>query len=66
MAQTVAQCLHERVFPMFEAPSKLCSDQGREFENEIIREVCKEYGIKKICMTPYHLQMHNPSVFIKL
>ena len=35
-AQTVVQCLHERVFPIFGAPSKLCSDQGREFENQII------------------------------
>ena len=36
MAQTVVQCLHERVFLIFGAPSKLYSDQGREFENQII------------------------------
>ena len=55
-AQTMAKCLHERVFPTFRAPAKLCSDQGREFKNEVIARVCKEYGIKKIRTTPYHPQ----------
>ena len=59
-AETVAQCLHERVFPTFGAPGKLVSDRGRAFESEIIRSVCQAYGVRKLRTTPYHPQGNGP------
>ena len=64
MVMAIAKCLHERVFPILGPPSKLCSDQGKEFENEIIQGVCKKYRIKKICMMPCHPQTNaQPKCF---
>ncbi len=40
------------VFP----PEQLHSDQGRQFESELLQEVCKLLGISKSRITPYHPQ----------
>ena len=35
-------------------PKRILSDQGRDFESDIVRELCKMAGIQKIRTTPYH------------
>ena len=35
-------------------PEKFISDQGRNFESDLIKELCKIAGVKKLHTTPYH------------
>ncbi len=55
-ATTVARILTQEVFCRFSPPEQLHSDQGRQFESELIAEVCKLLGIAKTRTTPYHPQ----------
>lgn len=53
-AHTTAKVLYDNFFFHYSFPEKLHSDQGRNFESKVIRELCKLLGIKKTRTTPYH------------
>ncbi|XP_057703686.1 uncharacterized protein LOC130922736 [Corythoichthys intestinalis] len=53
-ASTVARCLWEQFFIHYGFPERLLSDQGRDFESVLIKELCTLLGIKKIRTSPYH------------
>ena len=53
-AITVAKVLVEKWFLVYGIPSRLHSDKGRSFENEIIRNLCSMYGIHQTTTTPYN------------
>ena len=55
-ASTVADKLVDEVFLRFSAPEQLHSDQGRQFESQLVKEVCKLLHINKTRTTPYHPQ----------
>ena len=55
-ATTVARKLVTELFCRFSPPEQLHSDQGRQFESELVHEVCKVLGISKSRTTPYHPQ----------
>ena len=55
-AITVANHLIDEVFMRYSVPEQLHSDQGRQFESQLISEVCKALHIKKTRTTPYHPQ----------
>jgi len=54
LARTVAKALWEEFFLTYGFPQRILSDQGRDFESTLIKELCSMLGIKKIRTTPYH------------
>lgn len=55
-AITVARTLVESWFYRFGVPKRIHSDQGRNFESALIRQLCSLYGIEKSRTTTYHPQ----------
>ncbi|XP_033728208.1 uncharacterized protein LOC117317503 [Pecten maximus] len=55
-ALTVADKLVTEVFSRFGCPVQLHTDQGREFESELFKEVCALLGVQKSRTTPYRPQ----------
>ena len=52
-APVVANTLWEKFFVHYGFPQKILSDQGRNFESNLIAELCKLTQIKKLRTTPY-------------
>eukprot|EP00731_Ephydatia_muelleri_P033667 Em0035g4a len=55
-ALTVAVKLVDEMFCRFSPPEQIHSDQGRQFESELIKEICQLLQIKKSHTTPYRPQ----------
>ncbi|KAJ8363722.1 hypothetical protein SKAU_G00125530 [Synaphobranchus kaupii] len=55
-AATTAERLMEEMFTRFGATAELHSDQGRNFESQLLAEVCKRLGVTKTRTTPLHPQ----------
>ena len=56
LATTVAKLLVDNIFNVFGIPHKLHSDRGRNFESDVIAQLCNLYGIKKVFTCPYSPQ----------
>ena len=55
-AMTVATTLEERVFCYFGLSEQVHTDQGTQFEGELLTELCSRWHISKSRTTPYHPQ----------
>jgi transposase InsO family protein len=55
-ARTVADAFIQRWIHDFQPPMQLHTDQGANFESDLMYQVCKLYKIEKTRTTPYHPQ----------
>ena len=55
-AQATARILWDNFICHYGFPEKFISDQGRNFESDLIKELFKIAGVKKLHTTPYHPQ----------
>ena len=53
-ASTVGKCIFEHYIREHGIPERLHTDQGRQFESDLIKELCSRLGITKTRTTPYH------------
>ena len=58
-AITIAKCLYDNYFRHYGFPRHLLSDQGTEFCNAVLNEMCIYLNIKKLCTLPYHPQTNG-------
>ena len=58
-AVTITKCLYDNYFRHYGFPRRLMSDQGKEFCNNILKEMCYYLNIKKIRTMPYHPQSNG-------
>ena len=56
---TAAKRLYNDFILRFGIPSKLMSDQGGEFESDLMRDLHKVCGVTKLKTTPYHPQTNG-------
>ena len=52
-ASVVARMLWDQFFVHYGFPEKILSDQGRNFESQLISELCELTQVKKLRTTPY-------------
>ena len=53
-ALTVAKILVDKWFHVYGIPTRIHSDQGKMFDNEIIQSLCKLYGVWQSLTCPYN------------
>ncbi|KMQ82556.1 pol polyprotein [Lasius niger] len=58
-AETVAQAFYDCWITRFGVPSRVTTDQGRQFESSLFRSLSRLLGIKRIRSSPYHPQANG-------
>ena len=58
-ALTTAKLLWNNFILHYGFPDKIITDQGRNFESELIENLCQVAGVKKLCTSPYHPQTNG-------
>ena len=53
-AKTVAKILVEKWFHVYGVPTRIHSEQGRCFDSNIIKALCKMYGVEQSFTSPYN------------
>jgi len=55
-APTVARVLDQRVFCYFGLPEQIHTDQGAQFQSQLMKDLCQVWGVNQSRTTPYHPQ----------
>jgi transposase InsO family protein len=58
-ATTIIRVMKVCIFVRHGIPNYLLSDDGSEFFNQLVAEVCKLYGITKVFSAAYHSRGHE-------
>ena len=58
-ALTTAELLWNKFILHYGFPAKIITDQGWNFESELIENLCQVAGMKKLCTSPYHPQTNG-------
>ena len=58
-ARSTAKLFVEEFCTSFGIPERIISDQGRNFESDLLKEVCGVLGVTKTRTTPYHPQTNG-------
>ena len=53
---TAAKTLYEGFIPIFRAPKRILTDQGKAFTSELVEQLCSQSGISQSTTTAYHPQ----------
>ena len=59
MAQTMAKTLWDKFIVHYGLPKKILTDQGRNFESQLVADLCELMGVQKIWTSPYCLQTNG-------
>lgn len=57
--KTAADCLCDDFMPHFGIPGKVLHDQGKEFDNDLLKQLAQLYNIKRLRTSPYHPQTNS-------
>lgn len=58
-ADEVARALTEKIICVFGPPAAIVTDQGKHFQNRVLEELARIFGITKFCTTAYHPQANG-------
>ena len=58
-AQMTAKTLWDKFIVHYGLPKKILTDQGRNFESQLVADLCKLMGTWKVWTSPYHLQTNG-------
>ena len=57
--QMTAKTLWDKFIVHYGLPKKILTDQGQNFESQLVADLCKLKGTQKVQTTPYHLQTNG-------
>ena len=58
-AEEVAHFIYEDIICRYECPSKILSDRGTHFKNQLVEKLMEKFQIKHLFSTPYHPQTNG-------
>ncbi len=53
-AETVAHALVSHLLSPYTTPRVLLTDNGTEFKNQVLADICSQYGVKQTLITAHH------------
>ena len=58
-AQMTVKTLWDKFIVHYGLPKKILTDQGRNFESQLVADLCELMGVRKIQTSPHHLQTNG-------